>query len=231
MLLHTFYLLILPNAVMEEWKMFRWSVFYEMWMACDSLEERAELWQAIMEYWLYEKEPPQKFKRDFVNIRFILDKSKSLKQKRSDAWKQHTGNQYTQWDSKRKSNQQAQKTSVEQMEQVGTNGTNKNKNKNINIKEENIKEEKKKYLDFVLLTDDEYNKLLNIFWKERLDKEIAKLNNYIGSSWKKYKSHYFTIRQRNQDYIQEMEKRKKELNTIQPDLPTEWLLWTIQLRR
>jgi hypothetical protein len=49
------------------------------------------------------------------------------------------------------------------MEQVGTNGTNKNKNKNINIKEENIKEEKKKYLDFVLLTDDEYNKLLNIF--------------------------------------------------------------------
>ena len=213
--------------------MFRGSVFYEMWMACETAEERAELWQAIMEYWMFGKEPPQKFKRDFVNVRFILDKSKSLKQKRSDAWKQHTWNQYTQWDSKRKSNQQAQKTSVEQMEQVGTNGTNKNKNKNknINIKEENIKEEKKKYLDFVLLTDDEYNKLLNIFWKERLDKEIAKLNNYIGSSWKKYKSHYFTIRQRNQEFIQEMEKRKKELNTIQPDLPTEWLLWTIQLRR
>ena len=211
--------------------MFRGSVFYEMWMACETAEERAELWQAIMEYWMFGKEPPQKFKRDFVNVRFILDKSKSLKQKRSDAWKSHTWNQYTKWDSKRKATQQAQKTSVEQMEQVGTNGTNKNKNKNINIKEENIKEEKKKYLDFVLLTDDEYNKLLNIFWKERLDKEIAKLNNYIGSSWKKYKSHYFTIRQRNQEFIQEMEKRKKELNTIQPDLPTEWLLWTIQLRR
>jgi hypothetical protein len=28
-----------------------------------------------------------------------------------------------------------------------------------------------------------------------------------------------------------MEKRKKELNTIKTDLPTEWLLWTIQLRR
>ena len=216
--------------------MFRGSVFYEMWMACETAEERAELWQAIMEYWMFGKEPPQKFKRDFVNVRFILDKSKSLKQKRSDAWKSHTWNQYTKWDEKRKATQQAQKTSVEQMEQteqVGTNGTNKNKNKNknINIKEENIKEEKKKYLDFVLLTDDEYNKLLNIFWKERLDKEIAKLNNYIGSSWKKYKSHYFTIRQRNQEFIQEMEKRKKETETIKQDLPTTWLLWTIQLKR
>jgi hypothetical protein len=34
---------------------------------------------------MFGKEPPQKFKRDFVNVRFILDKSKSLKQKRSDA--------------------------------------------------------------------------------------------------------------------------------------------------
>lgn len=126
-------------------------------------------------------------------------------------------------------------TNVYKCIQSDTNDTNSNSKcnskSNINKKEENIKEEKKKYLDFVLLTDDEYNKLLNIFWKERLDKEIAKLNNYIGSSWKKYKSHYFTIRQRNQEFIQEMEKRKKELNTIQPDLPTEWLLWTIQLRR
>jgi len=213
------------HVVMEEWKMFRGSVFYEMWLACDNLEERAELWQAIMEYWMFWKEPPQKFKRDFVNVRFILDKSKTLKQKRSDAWKQHTGNQYTQWDTKWK----VQKTPVEQMEQDGTNGTNKNKKENKNIKEENIK---KKYLEFVLLSDEEYWKLLNIFWKERLDKEIQKLNNYIGSSWKKYKSHYFTIRQWNQEFIQELEKRKKETETIKQDLPSEeWLLWTITLKR
>ena len=142
--------------------------------------------------------------------------------------KQHTGNQYTQWDTKWK----AQKTPVEQMEQAGTNGTNKNKKENKNIKEENnIKEEKKKYLEFVLLSDEEYWKLLNIFWKERLDKEIQKLNNYIGSSWKKYKSHYFTIRQWNQEFIQEMEKRKKELNTKNDLSSEEWLLWTITLKR
>lgn len=67
--------------------MFRWSVFYEMWMECDSVEEKAELRQAIMEYGLFGTEPPKKFKRDFVNVRFILEKNKSLRKKRSDAWK------------------------------------------------------------------------------------------------------------------------------------------------
>lgn len=119
-----------------------------------------------------------------------------------------------------------QKTSKKQTEQQAKNKEDKVKDK-VYIKENN----KRKYLDFVFLDDDEYSKLLNIFWKERLDKEIAKLNNYIGSSWKKYKSHYFTIRQRNQEFIQEMEKRKKETETIKQDLPTTWLLWTIQLKR
>lgn len=65
--------------------MFRCSVFYEMGMECDSQEEKAELWQAIMEYGLFGTEPPSKFKRDFVNIRFILEKNRTLKEKRSEA--------------------------------------------------------------------------------------------------------------------------------------------------
>ena len=200
--------------------MFRGSVFYEMWMACETAEERAELWQAIMEYWMFGKEPPQKFKRDFVNVRFILDKSKSLKQKRSDAWKQHTWNQYTQWDSKRKSNQQAQKTSVEQMEQVGTNGTNKNKNKNI---KENIK---RKDLENVLLSDTEYNKLIEKYWKWVIERKIEDLNNYIGSKWKKYKSHYFTILERlRREWAKPLEKKqeKTENNDLDIDTRASWL--------
>ena len=127
-------------------------------------------------------------------------------------------------------------TNVYKCIQSNTNDTNSNSkcNSKSNInKKENIKEKpvKKKYLEFVYLTDDEYSKLLNIFWQAKLDQAIENLNNYIGSKWKHYDSHYYTIRKRNQDYIKEMEKRKKELNTIQPDLPTEWLLWTIQLRR
>ena len=52
--------------------------------------------------------------------------------------------------------------------------------------------EKKQFLDFVFLTEDEERKL-----KENLgnlfDEYIERLNAYIGSSGKKYKSHYYTI--------------------------------------
>lgn len=73
------------------------------------------------------------------------------------------------------------------------------------------KEHKKKYLDFVYLTDDEYKKLVTLFWsEERLKKEINKLNDYIGKSWRKYKSHYFTLRSWNQDL--------SEKSVIQEDL-------------
>lgn len=99
------------------------------------------------------------------------------------------------------------------------------------VKEE--KEPKKKYLDFVYLTDTQYNELLKIFWQEKLDNAIENLNNYIWQypkKWKKYSSHYHTIRKWNQEYIQEMKKRKKE--NAKQDLPSEeWLLWTITLRR
>lgn len=205
--------------------MFRGSVFYEMWMACETTEERAELWQAIMEYWMFGKEPPQKFKRDFVNVRFILEKSKSLKQKRSDAWKSHTWNQYTKWDEKRKSNQQAQKTSVEQMEQteqVGTNGTNKNKNKNI--KENN----KRKYLEFVYLSDEEYQKLTDKYGKRIIDNKITDLNNYIWSKGKNYKSHYFTLLERlRKEWAKPLEKKpeppQENNNNLDIDTRASWL--------
>lgn len=123
---------------MEQWTMFRWSVFYEMWMACDSVEEKAELWQAIMEYGLFGTEPPSKFKRDFVNIRFILERHKSISQKRSEAGKT--------WDSTKKSesmkwNQNAVKDwqkvwKQNKTEQIRTNETKQNE------KEKEIEKEK-----------------------------------------------------------------------------------------
>ena len=59
------------------------------------------------------------------------------------------------------------------------------------------------YLEYVKLTDDEYKKLLDKLGKSKLDDYIERLNNYIGSSGKKYKSHYHTI-----------------LNWIKKDIPT-----------
>ena len=59
-------------------------------------------------------------------------------------------------------------------------------------KKERKRPPKKKFLEFVLLSDSEEKKL-----KETLggafDEHVKKLNNYIGSTGKRYKSHYHTI--------------------------------------
>lgn len=52
---------------------------------------------------------------------------------------------------------------------------------------------KSKHLDFVLLTAKEYQNLCDLFGESQTKSLIEKLNNYIGSKGKKYKSHYFTI--------------------------------------
>ena len=61
------------------------------------------------------------------------------------------------------------------------------------LSKDKLIEDKVKHLDFVLLTDKEYKKLCELFGKSQADIMIEKLNNYIGSKGKKYKSHYFTI--------------------------------------
>lgn len=217
----------------KEWIMFWCSVFYELGMACDNPEEKAELWQAIMEYWLFWKEPPEKFKRDFVNVRFILEKNKSIKQKRSEAWKLHTWNQYTKWDEKRKDNSKAQTNTVEQMEQPGTNGTNKNKKENKNIKE-NIKE-KKLFLENVYMTEEQYNKIVEEYWRALTEDYINRLNNYIGQNkkWAKYTNHYLTIL----TWMRKAKEKKKEkkADSIQTNLDIDtrpsWMKQAFPLKK
>jgi len=52
---------------------------------------------------------------------------------------------------------------------------------------------KKKYLEFVHLTDDEYDKLRTQFGEKEAKERIQNLNDGIGSKGYKYKSHYHTI--------------------------------------
>jgi len=87
-----------------------------------------------------------------------------------------------------------------------TNSTDKDKDKDIDIdkeedKESNKKEKinKKKFLEFVLLTEEEHSKLIEKFWQKHTDELIDKLNNYIWSTWKRYKSHYYTILSRSKN--------------------------------
>ena len=54
-------------------------------------------------------------------------------------------------------------------------------------------ENKNRFLDYVLLTDKEYKKLTEKLGKAKTDYMIDRLNNYIGSKGRQYKSHYHTI--------------------------------------
>jgi len=49
------------------------------------------------------------------------------------------------------------------------------------------------FLDFVYLKAEEYQKLIDKLGRGRTEEYIEKLNNYIGSKGKRYKSHYHTI--------------------------------------
>jgi len=52
---------------------------------------------------------------------------------------------------------------------------------------------KEKFLEFVYLTRQEFDKLNNILGEPQVKEMIERLNNYIGSKGEKYKSHYHTI--------------------------------------
>lgn len=55
------------------------------------------------------------------------------------------------------------------------------------------REEKSIYSEFVQLTKQEHSKLIERFGEEITGAYIQRLNNYIGSKGKRYKSHYHTI--------------------------------------
>jgi len=71
---------------------------------------------------------------------------------------------------------------------------------------EKEKPTKEKFLDFVLLKKEEHEKLIEKFGEKETTQMIERLNNYIGSSGRRYKSHYHTI-------LQWAEKDKKENKT------------------
>jgi len=76
---------------------------------------------------------------------------------------------------------------------VFKNTTKLNTTKLNTTKQKSIAPEKQKYLDFVMLTDDEHKKLIEKIGQTETERYIERLNNYIGSKGKKYKSHYHTI--------------------------------------
>ena len=68
------------------------------------------------------------------------------------------------------------------------------------------KPKKDKFGDFVLLTEEEHQKLVELMGEEKTDLYIENLNNYVGQHGRKYKSHYYTIR----NWYRRDEKENKE---------------------
>ena len=88
--------------------------------------------------------------------------------------------------------------------------TNTNTDTNTNNKKENIKEKEPKihFAEFVTMTNAEYEKLISTHSKEFADQCIEVLDNYKGSSGKKYKSDYRAILTW---VIDEVKKREKAI--------------------
>ena len=77
--------------------------------------------------------------------------------------------------------------------QITTNKNVKNVKNPFKEKINKKKENKKQYLDGVLMTEEEHQSLVDRFGESSARKMIENLNNYILSTGKKYKSHYHTL--------------------------------------
>lgn len=79
----------------------------------------------------------------------------------------------------------------------------------------NDKNDKKiKYGEYVLLTEAEYGQLVERLGESTTNDYIERLNNYIGSRGKKYKSHYHTILnwvRRDADKVPPQPNRRRQL--------------------
>ena len=70
---------------------------------------------------------------------------------------------------------------------------NKSNPKAMQVKESKVKESKVIYSECVTLTKSQYQNLITKLGQQKTDDLILRLNNYIQSSGKQYKSHYHTI--------------------------------------
>lgn len=170
-----------------------------------TIEQKAELMDAMFEYQTTGDYHTKSERVEDMIIAMISYRKKNderyddVCEQRSIAWKNHKWNQYTKGDSKWK----AQKNIVEQMEQNGTNGTDKNR---IDIDNKKEVEEKKStttttsqsewkelYGKNIRLSKIEYEKLVKRYGQKIVNRYITYVDSYIAEHWKNYKDHYLTL--------------------------------------
>lgn len=170
-------------------------LFLDTWKKITDVNLKAQYYESLLEYWLNGTLPNDPIIDALLtSAMYSIDRSDEIKEQKSEYMK---GNQNAvkTWENISKQ----RKTDKNREEQTKT--YEEKKNRRIEDKEviEDIEDNKKekllkrKYLDFVSLTEEEHEKLVNQFWLKQTNELIDRLNNYIWSTGKRYKSHYFTI--------------------------------------
>ena len=148
---------------------------------------KAQYYESLLEYWLDGVKPSDPIIDALLtSAMYSIDKTDHISESKSEymKWNQNAkkdrdklGN-HIKTEKNREKQTQTEKNTWSNIEEYRSNKKSINKNK---------------YLDFVYLASDEYEKLVNQLGDKLTNELIDKLNNYIGSTWKRYKSHYFTI--------------------------------------
>ena len=180
---------------------------------------------AFVEYMFDDVEPEWLSEQEqilFESLRVRMDNQK----KKSVAWAIWWAKSHWWWrpenkqTTTEKQQNNKQKTNTKQAKNNQDKDKEEDKEIRNKIEDKDISKEKinkKKFLEFVELTEEEHQKLVDKFWTNWADEKIEKLNNYIWSTWKKYKSHYFTILNRanketptNQNQSEMMKERERK---------------------
>lgn len=173
-------------------------MFLETWKKITDTNLKAQYYESLLEYWLDGTLPSNPIIDALLtSAMYSIDKTDEVSEKKTEYMKGN--NNATKSRDKLGNHIKTEKNREEQKQtEKNTWRIKKNKEEYRSNKEdkEDIKKEKinkKKFLDFVELSEDEHEKLVNQFWVNQTNEFIDKLNNYIGSTGKRYKSHYFTI--------------------------------------
>ena len=102
----------------------------------------------------------------------------------------------------------------------------------LSVKLSKDKLSKDKYSDFVLLTEKELSQLIDKLGESQTQEWIEKLNNYIGSTERQYKSHYYTILNwSKKDSKKDIEEELTDSDRNQIQSEKVFREWTEQLRK
>ena len=192
-------------------------LFLDTWKKITDVNLKAQYYESLLEYWLNGVKPTDPIIDALLtSAMYSIDRTDEIKEKKSEYMKGNS-NAVKTWENISKQ----RKTDTNRNEQTKTHEEKEDiEDKEVIEDKEDIKKEKllkRKYLDFVLLTDDEHTKLVNQLWDRLTNELIDKLNNYLWSTWKRYKSHYFTILSRsrkeqphNQTNLEMLKERERQ---------------------